>query len=794
MPVLGAPAAERVLAPGTTIGGVNLGNLTNYLLVFTDGSSKANVQGATKGYYGNWAIDGVVANEVTSGSVGLAGTIYTNASTLGAWQDIVDDNDPPEVNPAEAFAALNETARISGLKSDLNGAFTAINALTSNPSAGFNGDPTSLDGLNTQNSVCTTYVLNVTTGFGISSQIDITGDACDVFVMRWDTDANFADGYEGQVKFQSGGAIVPHGGLKPSNFIHVAGDINASGGGSNPAAPYPQGPRSNDGTGTLCTNCADFSGGGFFTGYWLTTGSPDNPADANHSMPYGKTSSLSNAIFVGGWYSMTTEIQATSGTSGVYVSPNPNSEPTPTPTSTPTPTDTPTNTPTPTATPQSGSIGNYVWNDANGNGVQDEGTGYGLNAVKVDLYLDNGDGNCNIIDETFLVSEFTSGDGDYDFTNLGPGTYCVAPDANSIAAGYEFIAGLQSGPIPHKVELGLGEDYNDADFGYAARGNITGIVFWDWNRNGVQDLGEDGIPDVEVCLYKDANHNSQYDDGIDTLVSCQLSGNDPGSAGFYNFQNQLPGDYIVVQDSIPGLDTTTGLVRALTLIVIGASGSNNDNDFGNITYGSIGDFIYLDSNGNGTQDGGEFTGIPGVPITLTNLSTLAISTTVSSSEGSYVFDNLLPGSYTVETPSSVSGVARTSLSPLNVTLGIGQDYIDADFGYIAPTAVALASFTADAVGEGVLLRWATVFEEHQEGFRVWRAIAYGQPKPVSPIIPAANDPNGGVYEWLDVGATGTEFWYQLESLPDGEMFGPIPVREDPGAGGSHPIYIPFVMR
>ncbi len=28
--------------------------------------------------------------------------------------------------------------------------------------------------------------------------------------------------------------------------------------------------------------------GGFFTGYWLTTGKPDNPADTNHSVPYGK--------------------------------------------------------------------------------------------------------------------------------------------------------------------------------------------------------------------------------------------------------------------------------------------------------------------------------------------------------------------------------------------------------------------------------------------------------------------------------------------------------------------------
>ncbi len=52
-----------------------------------------------------------------------------------------------------------------------------------------------------------------------------------------------------------------------------------------------------------------FSGGGFFVGYWLTTGK-DN----------GETSSFSNAIFVGGWYTTTIKFSMRSGTSGVYIS------------------------------------------------------------------------------------------------------------------------------------------------------------------------------------------------------------------------------------------------------------------------------------------------------------------------------------------------------------------------------------------------------------------------------------------------------------------------------------------
>jgi uncharacterized repeat protein (TIGR01451 family) len=290
--------------------GVDLGGLTNYLFFFADGSTDANWQGATNGFVGDVAVDGIQADERTSGGVPYAGTIYTNDATLSAWANIVDQNDPAQVNPAQAFGQTNESTRISGLEADLLSAFAQINALTATP--GYTSvSSSSLDGLNTQNSIPELFVINITSGLSVSSKINITGDANDIFILRWDTDGNPNNGYQGQVKFQSGGAIVPLGGLKPTNFINAAGDINASGGGSNPAPPYPQGPRFNDGTGTLIAGGSDFSGGGFFTGYWLTTGDPVN----------GETSSLSNAIFVGGWYSTTTKFSMTSGTSGVYVSP-----------------------------------------------------------------------------------------------------------------------------------------------------------------------------------------------------------------------------------------------------------------------------------------------------------------------------------------------------------------------------------------------------------------------------------------------------------------------------------------
>ncbi|MCO6452257.1 MAG: hypothetical protein J5I90_15855, partial [Caldilineales bacterium] len=264
---------------------------------------------------------------------------------------------------------------------------------------------------------------------------------------------------------------------------------------------------------------------------------------------------------------------------------------------------------------------------------------------------------------------------------------------------------------------------------------------------------------------------------------------------FYNFVNNLPGDDVVVQDPIPGLDSTTGRIRALTLIVIGATGSNNDNDFGNVTFGSIGDFIFLDTNGNGVQDAGENTGVPGIPITLTNLSTFAISTTVSAADGSYLFDGLLPGSYSVQSIFSHGGIVRTTTTPLNVNLGIGEDYLDADIGYIAPTSVSLVSFATSRQLKGVDVRWTTSSEVAQVGFRIWRSnSANGGFKPVSPVISALNSPTGGSYHWFDDSAAlGQSYWYKLESLPDGEMFGPIPSRELPGDGDRR-LFLPALSR
>lgn len=160
-----------------------LGDLTNYLIFIGDGRDKANWQGASKGFIGDVVIDGIVADETSNGGVPYSGTIYTNEPNLGNWQDIFDENTPPDVNPAQAFESTGNTGLITDLKAQLNSAFTKINALP--VTSGYASvSSTWLDGLNTQNGISETFVINVTSGFSVSSQIEITGDADDVY-CRW---------------------------------------------------------------------------------------------------------------------------------------------------------------------------------------------------------------------------------------------------------------------------------------------------------------------------------------------------------------------------------------------------------------------------------------------------------------------------------------------------------------------------------------------------------------------------------------------------------------------------------
>ncbi len=90
-------------------------------------------------------------------------------------------------------------------------------------------------------------------------------------------------------------------------------------------------------------------------------------------------------------------------------------------------------------------------------------------------------------------------------------------------------------------------------------------------------------------------------------------------------------------------------------------------DFG--CYAQLGNYVWLDNNQNGSQDGGEV-GVAGVTVTLYDGSNNIVSSTVTDAYGYYLFNQLNPGDYHV----GFSLPANYVFSPANNT----TDLVDSD--------------------------------------------------------------------------------------------------------------------
>ncbi len=436
------------------------------------------------------------------------------------------------------------------------------------------------------------------------------------------------------------------------------------------------------------------------------------------------------------------------------------------------------------------SIGDRVWNDTNGNGQQDSGEP-GINGVTVRLYWDDGDSTFEPGTDDVLVStQTTSGDGDYDFTMLYAGSYWVDVDESTLASGYELTTANE----PMLVSVNYGDDYNDADFGYAGRGDISGVVWYDWDEDGSQGLGEDGISGVSVDLYEDSDcdHNPDSSSPISSTVTA--------SDGSYVFHDMLPGCYIVEETDPSGYTSTTPNVKYVELVVVGASGSSPDNDFGDANFARLGDFTYVDSNGNGQQDSGETTGVANVPITVTGHTVTGVDvviTTTTDALGNYLVEHLVPGTYTV-TAGSMAGYQVTSANPQTTDLEPGESDLNVDFGFISPTAVQLSSLDAKSeAGPMVVLRWGTVSESGVDKFVILRSLkAKGPWAQIGEVGSAAVGGGGADYEFVDRSVkAGRTYWYKLVALPGNEELGMVSVDViDPGIGGGHRLFLPSVLR
>ncbi len=270
-----------------------------------------------------------------------------------------------------------------------------------------------------------------------------------------------------------------------------------------------------------------------------------------------------------------------------------------------------------------------------------------------------------------------------------------------------------------------------ADFSYWRTGpyEIGDTLYYDWDGNGSQsNAWEEGIADVTVYLYEDANSNGVVDVATDALVGTAVT----ATNGTYLFTNLFATNtYLVYVDrNDPDLPTNyyvtgdpDGVKDARSVVTI-TNASRLDQDFGFQPYGSgaIGDTVWRDLNADGAQTGVQETGISNVLVTLYvdfngDGTYLPLRTTNTSATGTYLFSDLPDGDYRVvvdagdaDLPQDAFGNVYylTTTSAHNVAISGGNTYLDADFGFAPYAAIGDTVFwdanrngTQDYSEEGV---------------------------------------------------------------------------------------------
>ncbi len=180
-----------------------------------------------------------------------------------------------------------------------------------------------------------------------------------------------------------------------------------------------------------------------------------------------------------------------------------------------------------------GSLGDFVWDDLDRDGIQDDGEP-GLRDVRLTLKDAGGQ---------TIAATATDPDGAYAFDGLCAGDYVVCVDESTLPDGYmpsPCNVGddtLDNDCSPKPVNLPMNDSHDPTnDFGYhrPCTGLIGDLVWEDTNGDGLQDDDEPGIAGVTVFL------DSAGGDVLDVTATDSL--------GIYLFRGLCAGDYVVRVD------------------------------------------------------------------------------------------------------------------------------------------------------------------------------------------------------------------------------------------------------
>ncbi len=334
-------------------------------------------------------------------------------------------------------------------------------------------------------------------------------------------------------------------------------------------------------------------------------------------------------------------------------------------------------------------LGDRVWHDLDGNGLQDGGEP-GVEGVTVTLFDDL---------DAVVDQALTDAGGRYHLASL-PGNYYLQV---TLPAGFLFTARDQgaddtldsdvnangvtsvfswSGGVDESLDAGL----VTAPPSTAAVGDR---VWLDEDANGIQDGGESGVSGVVVDLFDGG--------GLVASTMTDLAGN-------YDFSDLTPGSYYLgftapagflfsprdvgANDAVDSdVDPLSGLT-SLFVLVAGETALTWDAGLISET-ALVGDRVWLDADANGIQDGGE-TGVPGITVNVYReadppfpLQGTPVDTAVTDGDGFFAF-TVEPGTYFLEFVCNASAFTAQDQGD--------DDAVDSD---VNPATATTLSFVLD---------------------------------------------------------------------------------------------------
>jgi hypothetical protein len=306
------------------------------------------------------------------------------------------------------------------------------------------------------------------------------------------------------------------------------------------------------------------------------------------------------------------------------------------------------------------SIGDLVWEDRDQDGIQDTGEP-GIAGVTVEL-LSVG---------KVVASTTTDASGNYQFASIAAGTYQVK---FVLGADQRFTHSDQGTDdavdsdadgttgISHSVTLAVGEANTTVDAGIVTQASLSGRVWDDVNRNGIQDAGEPGVAGIDVMFGRVSSHpgtRTQTTDanGDYTFTNIWPTAARPHGGPHYQLRVVPPAGQSFARKDQGGDDTKDSDVREFditaypdpsvgTIMGIGFNAGEQKNHVDAGLIGilvTIGDRVWNDLDEDGIQDAGE-PGLASVDVYLwcPHNPHSSCRSTQTDANGDYLFTDLNP--------------------------------------------------------------------------------------------------------------------------------------------------------